>query len=175
MFSRKRNPAQLKLNLLGIEIDQSLTSKYLGVWFDSKGTWGTQTKYLVQKCQQRINFLRTITGTWWGAHPEDLIKLYKTTILSVIEYGSFCFHSAANCHLIKLERIQYRCLRIALGCMHSTHNASLPSYNPPRVHFINDSSSVKYDLSMKQAIHGQIVFNRGTVISEVYTGRIITW
>lgn len=27
--------------------------------------------------------------------------------------------------MIKLERIQYRCLRIALGCMHSTHTMSL--------------------------------------------------
>ncbi|XP_055586989.1 uncharacterized protein LOC129739532 [Uranotaenia lowii] len=42
-----------------------------------------------------------------------------------MEYGSFCFQSAAKTHLIKLERIQYRCLRIALGCMPSTHNMSL--------------------------------------------------
>ena len=79
----------------------------------------------MKKCQQRVNFLRTITGSWWGAHPGDLIRLFLTTVLSVIEYGCFCFRSAANTHLIKLERLQYRCLRIALGCMHSTHTMSL--------------------------------------------------
>ncbi|XP_058446931.1 uncharacterized protein LOC131427600 [Malaya genurostris] len=42
-----------------------------------------------------------------------------------MEYGCFCFRSAANTHFIKLERIQYRCLRIALGCMQSTHTMSL--------------------------------------------------
>ncbi|XP_055544311.1 uncharacterized protein LOC129729621 isoform X2 [Wyeomyia smithii] len=110
---------------MGETISQVLVHKYLGIWFDSKGTWGCHVRYLIKKCQQRVNFLRTITGSWWGAHPGDLIRLYKTTILSVIEYGCFCFRTAANTHLIKLERLQYRCLRIALGCMHSTHTMSL--------------------------------------------------
>jgi len=125
VFSRKHQPAQVKLQLLGKTITQALSFKYLGVWFDSKCTWRKHIEYQKQKCQQRINFLRTITGTWWGAHPRDLIRLYQTTILSVMEYGSFCFRSAANTHLKKLETIQYRCLRIALGCMQSTHTMSL--------------------------------------------------
>ncbi|XP_058814360.1 uncharacterized protein LOC131678307 [Topomyia yanbarensis] len=102
-----------------------MTFKYLGIWFDSKGTWEGHIRYLIKKCQQRINFLRTITGSWWGAHPSDVIRLYQTTILLVMEYGCFCFRSAANTHIIKLERIQYRCLRIALGSMQSTHTMSL--------------------------------------------------
>lgn len=125
VFSKKHNPAQLHLQLSGKSITHSMSFKYLGVWFDSKGTWGKHIRYLKQKCDQRTNFLRSITGTWWGAHPQDLIKLYQSTILSVLEYGSFCFLSAANTHLITLERIQYRCLRLALGCMNSTHTMSL--------------------------------------------------
>ncbi|XP_055549966.1 uncharacterized protein LOC129732771 [Wyeomyia smithii] len=125
VFSRKHEPAQLQLMLVGEPITLVLVHKYLGVWFDSKCTWKSHIRYLIQKCQQRVNFLRTVTGSWWGAHPWDLIKLYQTTILSVLEYGCFCFRSAAKTHIIKLERIQYRCLRIALGCMHSTHTMSL--------------------------------------------------
>ena len=125
VFSRKHSPTQLQLQLSGKTITQSLSFKYLGIWFDSKCYWGKHTRYLKQKCQQRINFFRAITGTWWGAHPENLIRLYQTTILSLMEYGSFCFASAADVHMIKLERIQYRCLRIALGCMQSTHTMSL--------------------------------------------------
>ncbi|XP_058821163.1 probable RNA-directed DNA polymerase from transposon X-element isoform X1 [Topomyia yanbarensis] len=125
VFSRKRDPAQLQLQLVGRTIAQVLTFKYLGIWFDSKGTWGGHIRYLITKCQQRINFLRTITGSWWGSHPSDMIRLYQTTILSVMEYGCICFRSAANTHIINLERIQYRCLRIALGCMQSTHTMSL--------------------------------------------------
>ena len=125
VFTRKHIPAQLTLSLSGRTINQSDSYKYLGVWFDRKGTWGKHINHLKQKCQQRINFLRSITGTWWGARPTDLLRLYKTTILSVLEYGSFCFKSAAKSRLVVLERIQYRCLRIVLGCMHSTHNMSL--------------------------------------------------
>ncbi|XP_055608580.1 uncharacterized protein LOC129755905 isoform X1 [Uranotaenia lowii] len=125
VFSRKHSPPQIELLMIGRTLTQSLSFKYLGVWFDSKCLWGKHIRYLTQKCQKRINFLRTITGTWWGAHPQDLIRLYQTTILSVIEYGSFCFGSAADTHLIKLERIQYRCLRIAMGCMQSTHTMCL--------------------------------------------------
>ena len=125
VFSRKHSPSQLKLHLSGRTIKQELSFKYLGVWFDSKCYWGKHIRYLKERCQQRINFLRTVTGTWWGAHPEDLVRLYKTTILSVMEYGSFCFASASDTHMIKLQRIQYRCLRIAMGCMQSTHTMSL--------------------------------------------------
>jgi ribonuclease HI len=125
VFSRKHSPAKPKLQLLGKPITHSMCFKYLGVLFDSKCTWKPHIEYLQRKCQQRINFLRTITGTYWGAHPQDLLTLYRTTILSVLEYGSFCFQSAAKTHFIKLERIQYRCIRIALGCMHSTHTMSL--------------------------------------------------
>lgn len=125
VFSRKHFPASFPLLLYNKTITHSSGFKYLGVWFDQKCTWGRHIRYLKERCQQRINFLRTITGTWWGAHPGDLLRLYQTTILSVLEYGSFCFRSAAKTHLIKLERIQYRCLRIALGCMQSTHTKSL--------------------------------------------------
>ena len=125
VFTRKFQPAQLSLSLSGRTIKQSDSYKYLGVWFDQKGTWGKHINHLKHKCQQRINFLRSISGNGWGAHPSDLLRLYKTTILSVLEYGSFCFESAAKSHLTVLQRIQYRCLRIVLGCMHSTHNMTL--------------------------------------------------
>lgn len=97
----------------------------MGIWLDSKCTWKKHVQYIKSKCEQRINFIRSITGSWWGAHPEDLIRLYKTTVRSVIEYGSFCFYPAARTHILVLKRIQYRCLRLALGSMNSTHTKSL--------------------------------------------------
>ena len=103
VFSKKHNAAIMNLSISGKVIKQSLTYKYLGVWFDSKGKWTTYIRYLKQKCQQRINFLRSITGTWWGAHPSNLLRVYKTTILSVLEYGSFCFKSASKANLSILE------------------------------------------------------------------------
>ncbi|XP_062535466.1 uncharacterized protein LOC134204674 [Armigeres subalbatus] len=45
-----------------------------------------------------------------------------------------------------------RYLRVYLNYIST--DLCLPCYNPPRVHFVNDSSSIEYDLSMKHAIQG---------------------
>jgi hypothetical protein len=47
--------------------------------------------------------------------------LHKGLIRSVIEYGCIAFDRAANTHILKLERTQYQCLRIALRLMQLTH------------------------------------------------------
>ncbi|XP_029713933.2 probable RNA-directed DNA polymerase from transposon BS isoform X1 [Aedes albopictus] len=125
IFSNKRLLSPVQFHMYGVQLSQSLSYMYLGLWFASKCTWKVHVQYVVRKCQRRIHFLRTIAGTWWGAHPSDMIKLYKTTILSVIEYGSFVFHMTAKTHFIKLERIQFRCLRICLGLLNSTHTQSV--------------------------------------------------
>lgn len=125
VFSRKRSPANLKVFLYGSEVKLVHETKYLGIWYDPKMTWKTHINYLLKKCQKRVNFLRTITGTWWGAHPKLLLTLYNTTILSVLEYGSFVFDQAAKTHMLKLCRLQNRCIRISLGLMQSTHIQSL--------------------------------------------------
>jgi Mlc titration factor MtfA (ptsG expression regulator) len=46
----------------------------------------------------------------WGAHPD----VYRGLICSVLEYGCIAFDRIAATHMLKLERMQYRCLRIAL-------------------------------------------------------------
>jgi hypothetical protein len=40
---------------------------------------------------------------------------------SVLEYGCITLDRAADCHMLKFEHIQYRCLSIALWLVQSTH------------------------------------------------------
>jgi hypothetical protein len=42
-----------------------------------------------------------------------------------VEYGSVCFTNIAKTHMLGLERVQYRALRIALGLMGSKRNNCL--------------------------------------------------
>lgn len=125
VFSRKHKLPEIKISMDKRELKSVESHKYLGIYFDRKCLWGGQIREIARKCQKRINFLKAICGTWWGAHPSDMITLYKTTVLSVIEYGSITFCNAAKTHLLKLERIQYRAIRICLGSMMSTHTSSL--------------------------------------------------
>jgi ribonuclease HI len=97
----------------------------LGVFFDCGLRWSTQVQYVQRRCLQRLNFMNSIAGTWWGAHPKCMLLLYQGLIGSVVEYASICYGNMAKTHLIKLERIQYRGIRIALGLMRSTPNISL--------------------------------------------------
>jgi hypothetical protein len=69
--------------------------------------------------------LKSVAGVFWGAHPFCLILLYRGLIGSVLEYGSVCFTITVKTHMLGLERVQYRALRIALGLMGSTPNNCL--------------------------------------------------
>jgi hypothetical protein len=58
----------------------------------------------------------------WGAHPDVMLILYKSLIRSVLEYA---YDRMAGTHMLKFERVKYRCLRIVLGLMQSTHVETL--------------------------------------------------
>jgi hypothetical protein len=51
--------------------------------------------------------------------------LYSGLVGSVLEYGSVCYSGMARTHMLRLERVQYRGIKIALGLMYSTPNNSL--------------------------------------------------
>lgn len=64
--------------------------------------------------------LKFLCGVWWGADPVTLLVIYKSFILSKLDYASFLymFNDSVNCLLI--ERQQYRAIRITLGYRIST-------------------------------------------------------
>jgi hypothetical protein len=58
LFSRKHTNAPIK---------------YLGVVFDGQLLEGTHVCYIQQKCFKRINFLGSMVGVLWGAHPDVML------------------------------------------------------------------------------------------------------
>lgn len=125
VFTKKYRLPNFNIRIDDVEIRQSFSFKYLGVIFDVKGTWRSQTDHIQKKCQKRVNFLRTIAGSSWGAHPDAMLLLYKTSVRSIMEYGSVAFRHMAATHLLKIKRIQWRALRTCMGLMTSTHTGSL--------------------------------------------------
>jgi hypothetical protein len=51
-----------------------------------------------------------------------MIMLYRVLVASVLEFGSVCDSGIARTHMLRLERVQNRGIRIALGLMCSTPN-----------------------------------------------------
>ena len=57
-----------------------------------------------------------------GCRQKDIVNVinYKSLIQSRINYASFLFDTAAECHLKKLDRIQFEGIRIAIGALKCT-------------------------------------------------------
>jgi hypothetical protein len=66
-----------------------------------------------------------MAGVSWGAYSDVILILYRRLIRSVLRYDCIAFARMAATYMLKLERIQYRTLRIALGLMQSTHVQTL--------------------------------------------------
>jgi hypothetical protein len=71
-------------------------------------------RYIKQKFFKRTHFLQSTAGVSLDAHPDVMLILYKGLIRSVLEYGCIAFDRMAGTHMLKFERVQYRCLRIAV-------------------------------------------------------------
>ena len=87
----------------------------LGVTFDTRMTWEPQTKKMISRSYQRLNLIRMISSISNKSKPENLLKIYESTIRSIFEYSSLCIINAAETHLDKLQLIQNQALRIVLS------------------------------------------------------------
>jgi hypothetical protein len=108
------------LTIRGVQIPIANSFKFLGVVFDRRLTWMPHVQYLETKTASRVNLLRRLTATGWGASARTLIILYKALIKSIFMYASVAFYSAPVTTIKRLELIQRRALTIALGLSRST-------------------------------------------------------
>lgn len=40
------------------------------------------------KGEKIVDIIASLAGTWWGAHPQTLLALYRSLFRSAIEYGA---------------------------------------------------------------------------------------
>ena len=93
--------------------------------FDAKLTWEEHIKYIVTKCKKRLNLMRSLAGTSWGASKKCQLMIYRALIRSVIEYGSIAYESAAKSYKDSLQTTQNQALRIACGAIRGTPATAL--------------------------------------------------
>ena len=76
----------LKINDVTIKIEK--TVKFLSVIFDQGLTWAAHIDYIIARCKFRMDLMRAISGSIWGASRSILLIVYKALIRSVIDYES---------------------------------------------------------------------------------------
>ena len=72
-ISSKNLPVKLTLNKDQIAVQHQF--KFLGMIFDTRFTWKDHVAYIKAKCLKRLNLLRRVSGTSWGASKKYLIIL----------------------------------------------------------------------------------------------------
>jgi len=113
------------ITMNGIPIKFEKEVKFLGLIFDHKLTWDAHINYIVTKCKTRLNLLRSLSGTHWGASKQTQLTIYRTLIRSVIDYACAAYDTASVTAKAKLEVIQSTALRICCGAMKGTPNSAV--------------------------------------------------
>ena len=72
-------------------------------------------KDLMTKVYRRLNLLKLLKGTNWGARPYTILKAYKCFIRPVLEYGSLITGALRESQVKEMQIFQNKCLRLALG------------------------------------------------------------
>lgn len=124
-FTKKWNVPALQLTLNGIPLTETSHTKFLGLIFNKTLTWQQQIQKLRQKCFHRLNFLKVLNGTSWGADKKCFLRIYYSHIRSILDYGSMIYSSASPSTLKKFDTIQNQAFRIASRVFRTSPIASI--------------------------------------------------
>ena len=117
--------AKLCLNLLDEVIETRISSKFLGITFDSHLTFRPHFQNVASIARFRLLKLFSIFNSKYGPPAHILIRLYKTYIRSLFDYGSAATCVASPSVFKIWERIQTRLIAHALHLSTNTNNTTL--------------------------------------------------
>ena len=98
-------------------VDQA---RFLGLIFDSRMTWVPHISDLKVRCLKALDILKVLAHTTWGADRKQLLRLYKSLVLSKLLYGCEVYTSATQSHLKVLNSIHHAGIRLATGAFKSS-------------------------------------------------------
>ena len=109
------NPVTLTLGGQALEQVTSGGARYLGVWLDPHLQFNVHINKLVEKGWRRVQVLRSIAGSKWGADRWSLTRMYEGWVRPVLEYGNVIYSGASQRLLGQLDKVQAAALRAILG------------------------------------------------------------
>ncbi|KAL4107464.1 hypothetical protein QTP88_017806 [Uroleucon formosanum] len=133
IFTRTKKYPSLDISMYYVPIQTSKSIKILGITFDRKNFWNQHLKDLRRATMLRMNILKIISHTSWGANSISLKQIYTSLILSKLEYGSFLFFKSKPSSLNTINTVHNLELRLATGAFRSSPITSLLniSHTPP--------------------------------------------
>lgn len=124
-FHRTRTHAIPALTLNNRLIVFRPTANFLGITFDSKMTWKPHIQTLKGDCLRRLDILKNISNSNWGADTVSMLRLYRALVRSKLDYGCVIYASARENILKLLDPVHNSALRICTGAFRSSPVVSL--------------------------------------------------
>lgn len=122
VFSKRRVPPSPEWHILSDThmLSPVPTYRFLGIILDSGLTGRPHLESTTIKAKKILQVLSAIRNTWWSAHPQLLLTVYRSMLRASIEYGSLVFGLSRSRTFRKLEVLQNHAVRTCLGCQIST-------------------------------------------------------
>lgn len=108
------------MDVLGTCVSSLSVVTFLGMTFQSDLRWEAHVQRLETRCSQALRTIRCLGKTWWGSDPRLLLRVYRATIRSRLDYGSFLLHNLNRNLSTRLDKVQLRAVRACLGYRQST-------------------------------------------------------
>jgi len=147
LFGRLRPERGLSVSLGEIHLKFDPHPKYLGVWWDRTLSFSENISQRRAKAWRALNFVRRVSGPYWGASFSTTHKLYTTFVRPHLESACMIWDGAGESHKHRLDRIQRAALLAMSGAAFSSSTSSLEVYcNVP-------SLQDRRDLLVASALH----------------------
>ena len=122
IFTKSHKDAKRKLNLI---INNSSLSKednptYLGVTLDRQLTLNQHVENVRKKADKRLNLIKHLASSNWGADKNTLRSLYLGYTRSVMDYSIVIQNICSKSTKESLDRVQNQALRLICGGMRSS-------------------------------------------------------
>ena len=118
LFSTKRNKPDHPPLLLGNSVIPEGTSHtHLGITLSSNLKWDAHITRIVEKARKRLSLLYRLK---FRLSRNTLIRLYKSMVRPILEYGGVIFDNCSQTLSDSIESVQYEAARICLGALKRT-------------------------------------------------------
>ena len=126
IFTRSHKVAKAKLDLKikenPLEKDENPT--YLGVTLDRQLNLKKHVENTKKKAMKRLNLIKQLASTTWGADKNTLRSLYLGYTRSVIDYNIALQNACSTTTKQDIDKVQNQALRLICGGMRSTPTAA---------------------------------------------------
>ena len=95
------------------------------MYLTTKLNWRLHIKELINKARKRLNFLKIVSTQSWCQDTKTLFHLSISLVRSKLIYGQEVYFSTSNTLLKKLQSIDGKAIKLAIGVpVHTNANKS---------------------------------------------------